>query len=93
MAVSVDWFAPPSDSKTPDHRYDFVGNKLQVGLRVTRAPYAMTTASATVPTKNDSSAPPSVWPSLSPAANLRLPGSAVQFTGVSHLLFCSRCTL
>lgn len=37
----VDWFTPPADSATPDHRYDFVGNKLQVGVRVTRAPYEM----------------------------------------------------
>ncbi|MBY0280003.1 alginate export family protein [Candidatus Binatia bacterium] len=40
-AEFVDWFTPPSDSKTPDSRYNFVGNKLQVGVRVTRAPYEM----------------------------------------------------
>ncbi|MEW6273251.1 MAG: alginate export family protein [Thermodesulfobacteriota bacterium] len=37
----VDWFAPPPDSPTPRFRYDFVGNKLQLGLRVTRAPYEL----------------------------------------------------
>lgn len=37
----VDWFATPFDSATPRYRYDFVGNKLQLGLRVTRAPYEL----------------------------------------------------
>ena len=40
-AEFVDWFQPPPDSPTPDSRYDFVGNKLQVGVRVSRAPYEM----------------------------------------------------
>ena len=40
-AEFVDWFAPPPDSPTPDYRYNFVGNKLQLGVRVTRAPYEM----------------------------------------------------
>lgn len=35
----VDWFEPESESGVPARRarYDFVGNKLQVGVRVTRA--------------------------------------------------------
>ena len=37
----VDWFATPFDSATPRFRYNFVGNKFQVGLRVTRAPYEL----------------------------------------------------
>lgn len=37
----VDWFGPPPGSATPVHRYDFLGNKLQVGLRVRRAPYEL----------------------------------------------------
>src|SRR5205085_7571279 len=37
----VDWFAPPEGSKTPNFRYNFVGNKFQIGLRITRAPYEM----------------------------------------------------
>lgn len=40
-AEFVDWFATPSDSPTPRYRYDFLGNKLQIGLRVTRAPYEL----------------------------------------------------
>jgi len=40
-AEFVDWFATPSDSATPRFRYDFVGNKLQLGVRVTRAPYEL----------------------------------------------------
>lgn len=40
-AEFVDWFSTPYDSATPRYRYNFVGNKLQLGLRVTRAPYEL----------------------------------------------------
>lgn len=35
----VDWFATPPSSATPNFRYNFLGNKLQLGLRIRRAPY------------------------------------------------------
>lgn len=34
----VDWFAKPDTSATPDNQYDFLGNRFQIGLRVTRDP-------------------------------------------------------
>jgi hypothetical protein len=34
----VDWFARPDTSATPDNQYDFLGNKFQAGIRVTRDP-------------------------------------------------------
>ena len=34
----VDWFAKPDGSATPDNQYDFLGNKFQAGVRVTRDP-------------------------------------------------------
>lgn len=34
----VGWFAPPAGSPTPRSRYDFLGNKFQFGVRVTREP-------------------------------------------------------
>jgi hypothetical protein len=35
----VDWFATPPTSATPNFRYNFMGNKFQLGLRIKRAPY------------------------------------------------------
>jgi len=35
----VDWFATPNPGPTSKFRYNFVGNKLQIGLRVTRDPW------------------------------------------------------
>ncbi|MCK6554637.1 alginate export family protein [Candidatus Binatia bacterium] len=35
----VSWFEPAPTSATPDYRYDFLANKFQLGLRVTRDPY------------------------------------------------------
>ena len=32
----VDWFATPPDGPTPNYRYNFLGNKFQLGVRVTR---------------------------------------------------------
>jgi hypothetical protein len=37
----VDWFAPAPDAPAPRHRYDFLGNKFQLGLRVTRDPFEL----------------------------------------------------
>jgi hypothetical protein len=37
----VDWFATPATSTTPTYRYDFLGNRLQLGARVSREPYEM----------------------------------------------------
>jgi hypothetical protein len=37
----VDWFPTPPDGPTRDHRYNFLGNKLQLGLRVNRDPYEL----------------------------------------------------
>src|SRR5262249_27699302 len=37
----VDWFQPPAGSKTPTNDYNFIGNKFQIGVRVTRDPYEM----------------------------------------------------
>lgn len=37
----VDWFATPPSSATPTFRYDFLGNKLQLGLRIKRKPYEL----------------------------------------------------
>lgn len=37
----VDWFATPPSGPTPNFRYNFLGNKFQVGLRVTRDPYEL----------------------------------------------------
>ena len=34
----VDWFAKPDGSATPDNQYDFLGNKFQAGIRITRDP-------------------------------------------------------
>jgi len=34
----VDWFEPPPGPDAPPHRYEFLANKLQVGLRVEREP-------------------------------------------------------
>ena len=34
----VDWFATPNPGPTQHFRYNFIGNKLQVGLRLTRDP-------------------------------------------------------
>lgn len=34
----VDWFAKPDGSATPDNQYDFLGNKFQAGIRLTRDP-------------------------------------------------------
>ncbi len=34
----VDWFEPKPGSATPENRYDFVGNKFQIGVRLTRDP-------------------------------------------------------
>jgi hypothetical protein len=31
----VDWFAPPPGSATPTNQYNFIGNKFQLGLRLT----------------------------------------------------------
>src|SRR5262245_34761672 len=35
----VDWFGTPPDGPTRDFRYNFLGNKLQLGVRWTRDPY------------------------------------------------------
>lgn len=35
----VDWFATPPNSPTQDYRYDFFGNKFQLGVRLTKDPY------------------------------------------------------
>jgi hypothetical protein len=35
----VDWFQPPAGAPAPTYRYNFLGNKFQLGLRVTREPY------------------------------------------------------
>jgi hypothetical protein len=35
----VDWFATPQDGPMPNFRYNFLGNKFQLGLRVIRDPY------------------------------------------------------
>ena len=35
----VDWFATPSNGSNSTFRYNFLGNKFQVGLRVKREPY------------------------------------------------------
>jgi hypothetical protein len=35
----VDWFATAPDGPTPTFRYNFLGNKFQLGLRVRRDPY------------------------------------------------------
>src|SRR4029453_3780323 len=35
----VDWFATPPDGPMSDFRYNFIGNKLQLGVRWTRDPY------------------------------------------------------
>ncbi|HZR82513.1 MAG TPA: alginate export family protein [Candidatus Binatia bacterium] len=37
----VDWFATANPGPTPRFRYNFIGNKLQLGLRVTRAPWEL----------------------------------------------------
>jgi hypothetical protein len=37
----VDWFQPPPTSSTPNFRYNFLDNKFQIGVRVTRAPYEL----------------------------------------------------
>lgn len=34
----VDWFATAPDGPTPEHRYNFIGNKFQAGVRVIRDP-------------------------------------------------------
>jgi hypothetical protein len=35
----VDWFEPLSTSPAPNHRYNFLDNKFQIGLRLNRAPF------------------------------------------------------
>jgi hypothetical protein len=37
----VDWFATPPNGPNPNHRYNFLGNKFQLGVRVTRDPYEL----------------------------------------------------
>jgi hypothetical protein len=37
----VDWFQPLPTSPAPNYRYDFLDNKFQIGVRVTRAPYEL----------------------------------------------------
>jgi hypothetical protein len=37
----VDWFATPSNGPNPNDRYNFLGNKLQLGVRLTRDPYEL----------------------------------------------------
>lgn len=37
----VDWFATAPDGPMPNFRYDFLGNKFQLGLRVTKDPYEL----------------------------------------------------
>jgi hypothetical protein len=37
----VDWFATSPSGKTPNFRYNFLGNKFQLGLRITRDPYEL----------------------------------------------------
>jgi alginate export protein len=37
----VDWFQPKPTSPTPNFRYNFLDNKFQIGLRVTRAPFEL----------------------------------------------------
>jgi hypothetical protein len=37
----VDWFATPPNQSNSTFRYDFIGNKFQLGLRVRRAPYEL----------------------------------------------------
>jgi hypothetical protein len=37
----VDWFATPANGPRPNFRYNFLGNKFQLGVRVTRDPYEL----------------------------------------------------
>jgi hypothetical protein len=37
----VDWFAPAPTAPAPTYRYNFLGNKLQLGLRVKRDPWEL----------------------------------------------------
>ncbi|MGH7788235.1 MAG: alginate export family protein, partial [Candidatus Binatia bacterium] len=37
----VDWFATPQGGPTPNYRYNFLGNKFQLGVRVTKDPYEL----------------------------------------------------
>jgi hypothetical protein len=37
----VDWFATPPNGPNPNYRYNFLGNKFQLGVRVTRDPYEL----------------------------------------------------
>ncbi len=37
----VDWFATAQDGPSPNYRYNFLGNKFQLGVRVTRDPYEL----------------------------------------------------
>ena len=37
----VDWFATPPQQSNSTYRYNFIGNKFQLGLRVRRAPYEL----------------------------------------------------
>ena len=37
----VDWFAPAPTAAAPNYRYDYLGNKFQLGLRVKRDPWEM----------------------------------------------------
>lgn len=37
----VDWFATPPTGANPNFRYNFLGNRFQLGVRVTREPYEL----------------------------------------------------
>lgn len=37
----VDWFATPPNRSNSNHRYNFVGNKFQLGVRMKRDPYEL----------------------------------------------------